>query len=304
MAIGNPFGLSHSVTVGVVSAKGRSAMGIVDYEDFIQTDAAINPGNSGGPLVNLDGEVIGVNTAIFSRTGGSMGIGFAIPVDMAKIIYRRLSQTGTVERGYLGVVIQEIDQQLAESFELPEVRGALVSEVSKNSPADKAGLKTGDVILALDGETVESVSMLRNTIALTPPGETVSLTVWRQGGKKTIQATLGELEGEEMAATTPGKKEAQDLGFMAKNLTPDLAQRLGYDADTSGVVITAVQPGSVAARAGMVPGTLIVQVNGKAIPDVKALRQALGQVKPGSLVRFLVRQKGVSRFVVVRLPEE
>jgi len=192
IAIGNPFGLSQTVTVGVVSAKGRSRIGINDYEDFIQTDAAINPGNSGGPLVNIHGEAVGMNTAIFSRSGGYMGIGFAIPINMAKAIKDQLLKKGKVTRGWLGVVIQDIDEELAKSFGLEKTEGVLIAEVSEGSPAEKAGLKQGDIILRLNGKKVDDLGELRNKIALTAPGTKVKLEVLRENKRRTIQVTIGE----------------------------------------------------------------------------------------------------------------
>ncbi|MFQ5788012.1 MAG: trypsin-like peptidase domain-containing protein, partial [Thermodesulfobacteriota bacterium] len=177
VAIGNPFGLSHTLTVGVVSAKGRTSIGINDYEDFIQTDAAINPGNSGGPLVNLDGEVVGINTAIFSRSGGYMGVGFAIPIDLAREIANQLIEKGEVTRGYLGIVIQPLTADLAKSFDIENGKGILISQVSEDSPAEKAGLKQGDVIIAYRGEPVTDIGTFRNRVALTPPGSQEKLTI-------------------------------------------------------------------------------------------------------------------------------
>ena len=301
MAVGNPFGLAHTVTVGVVSAKGRSAMGIVDYEDFIQTDAAINPGNSGGPLVNLEGRVVGLNTAIFSRTGGSMGIGFAIPARMAKLIYDQLKQGKAVVRGYLGVVIQNLTTELAESFDLETSQGALVSQVSKGTPADKAGLQQGDVIVSFAGKPVKDVAALRNRVALTAPGTTTDLTIVRDGKRQTLEVTLGNLASAEEAGPAGGAAGvAKRLGFSVQNLTAALAKRLGYDQET-GVVIASVQRGSAAALAGLTPGTLIQEVDRRPVENVQAFRTAMQNA--GASILLLVRQQGQSRYVVLRTPE-
>ncbi|MEW7984075.1 MAG: Do family serine endopeptidase [Candidatus Sedimenticola endophacoides] len=204
VAIGNPFGLSHTLTVGVVSAKGRTSVGINDYEDFIQTDAAINPGNSGGPLVNLDGEVVGINTAIFSRSGGYMGVGFAIPSNLAKAIANQLIEHGEVTRGYLGIVIQQLTPDLAESFDIDSGKGILVAQVSEDSPAEKAGLRQGDVIVEYRGEPVSDVGGFRNRVSLTAPGSTETVTVLRGGKRKTLQVTIGRLHRRQADRSGPG----------------------------------------------------------------------------------------------------
>jgi len=238
IAVGNPFGLAHTVTVGVVSAKGRSAVGIVDYEDFIQTDAAINPGNSGGPLINLAGEAIGINTAIFSRSGGYMGIGFAIPINMAKKIYTQLVEKGKIDRGFLGIMIQDLNADLAGSFGIEDTDGILVAEVQKGSPAEKGGLRVGDVIVELDGEPVKNVGPFRNKIALTAPGTKVKLAVLREGRRTPLTVRLGELD-QTVQAGGRGEAGPADLGFSVQDLTPELATRFGY-AGESGVLINEV----------------------------------------------------------------
>jgi serine protease Do len=298
MAIGNPFGLSHTVTVGVVSAKGRSAVGIVDYEDFIQTDAAINPGNSGGPLVNLEGKVIGINTAIFSRSGGYMGVGFAIPSNIAKKVFEQLVQKGSVARGYLGVVIQALTPELAASFNVPkETKGILISEVAKGSPAEKAGLKVGDVIVELDGQPVDDVGAFRNKVALAGPNATMRLTVLRNKERQTIPITLGNLN--ESTFTGGVSRAAERLGFTVRDLTPELAQRYGYAAG-SGVVVSEVVPGSLAATAGLAAGALIAEVNRKQVRNVWDFNEAVGRAIEEGAVLLLVRQQGHSRFILLR----
>jgi len=205
VAMGNPFGLSHTLTIGVVSAKVRTSVGISDYEDFIQTDAAINPGNSGGPLVNLDGEVVGINTAIFSRSGGYMGVGFAIPSNLAEAIANQLIEHGEVTRGYLGVVIQQLTPELSESFDVKPGAGILIAQVSDDTPAAKAGLRQGDVIVAYRGTPVTEVGRFRNEIALTRPRSRETLTVLRDGKRKTLNVTIGKLTKEKPAVLEPSR---------------------------------------------------------------------------------------------------
>ncbi len=297
LAIGNPFGLTQTVTVGIVSAKGRSGIGITDYEDFIQTDAAINPGNSGGPLVNLRGEAIGINTAIFSRSGGYMGIGFAIPANMAKVIMNQLIKTGKVTRGWLGVVIQDLTEDLARSFGLKEPEGALVTEVARNSPAAKAGLRQGDVIIAYNGRTVKNVADLRNQVALTAPGTKVKLTIIRDGRRRTLMVTIGE---QPKTFGFPSRNELlEKLGFSVRNLTPDLAKELGYKPG-QGVVVDEVVPGSPAAMAGIRPGYLIEEVNRRRVRNLKEFLEALAAGSPNQVL-LLVRDHGYSRYVILRL---
>jgi serine protease Do len=299
MAIGNPFGLTHTITVGVVSAKGRSGMGIEDYEDFIQTDAAINPGNSGGPLLNLQGKVIGINTAIFSRSGGYMGIGFAIPINMAMAIEQQLVTTGKVSRGYLGVHIQSLSDELAKSFDLQTTRGVLIADVSKGSPADKAGLKAGDVVVAYDGKPVNDASQLRNLVAMTSPGSRVKVDVIRDGARQELTVTIAELTDELMASS--GHSELLDrLGFSVQELTPELAQQFGYE-EGQGVLVSQVETGSPAASVGMHPGILIRQVNRKAVHDMETFMQALAESEKTGRVLFLLQDRQGMRFVALGL---
>jgi len=249
IAIGNPFGLNNTLTVGVVSAKGRTSLGINDYEDFIQTDAAINPGNSGGPLVDLDGEVVGMNTAIFTRSGGYMGVGFAIPINLAKVIANQLIAQGEITRGYLGIGIQDLTSDLAESFGIKEVKGIVVTQVYEDSPADKAGFKQGDVVVAFDGQDVADVGSLRNAVSLTPPGSKKPITIIRDGNRKTLTATIGKLTEDKLAQASGGSTEStEELGLTVQTLTPQLAQQFNTEPG-EGVVVTDVTPGSIAARA-------------------------------------------------------
>jgi serine protease Do len=296
IAIGNPFGLQHTVTVGVVSAKGRSTLGINDYEDFIQTDAAINPGNSGGPLVNLDGEVTGMNTAIFSRSGGYMGVGFAIPSNLVSAVANQLIDSGNVTRGYLGILIQQITPDLAESFGLEQPGGVLVAQVADGSPAADAGLQQGDVILDYQGDSVTNIGAFRNRVSLTPPGNQVELTVLRDGERLSVTATIGTLGGDGLAAMA-ASDEAEALGIRVQSLTPQLAEQ--FDAKPGeGVVVTEVESGSIAATAGLTPGTLILQVNRKPVTDADSFQQAIEQ-GPAERVLLLVRKGGMQQFLVL-----
>ncbi len=297
VAIGNPFGLSHTLTVGVVSAKGRTSLGINDYEDFIQTDAAINPGNSGGPLVNLDGEVVGVNTAIFTQSGGYMGIGFAIPSNLARNVADQLIEHGEVIRGYLGVVVQQLTPELAASFGLDVRQGILVAHVGEGSPAARAGLREGDVIVEYQGRPVEDVGSFRNRVSLTEPGTTQSLTILRNGERKTLKVTIGKLaEAPEFAPAQP--QALDEIGLTVQTLTPELAQK--FDAQAGeGVLVVAVRPDSVAAMAGIEPGAIILQVNRQPVRNAAEFTQAVQQALAQRRLLLLVRQGGIQRFVAL-----
>lgn len=299
LAIGNPFGLTHTVTVGVVSAKGRSHLGINDYEDFIQTDAAINPGNSGGPLINIRGEVVGMNTAIFSRNGGSMGIGFAIPVNMAKAVKDQLLKNGKVVRGWLGVIIQDIDDELAKSFDLKKSEGVLVAEVSPDSPADRGGLRQGDVILRLNGEVVDDVGDLRNRIALTAPGTKISLDILRNGKHRTLKVKIGE-QPDSKIVSKANHKLLGKLGLVVQDLTPDLAQQFGY-AEGQGVLVAEVEPGSPAASVGMRAGQLIEETNRVPVHNMKEFLDALKLSNNTGRVLFRIRDGEYGRYVAIRI---
>jgi serine protease Do len=272
IAIGNPFGLTETLTVGVVSAKGR-AIGLADYEDFIQTDAAINPGNSGGPLLDIEGKVIGINTAIYSQSGGYMGIGFAIPIDMARAIKDQLVENGHVARGYLGVYIQEIDDELAEAFDLGDSSGILVTDVEKDGPAEKAGLKPDDIILEANGEAVESVTAFRNEISANGPDKKVELRIRRNGKEQTITATTGALPGSDIEESDIAEAIEQ-IGIEVEALTRESANQLSVERD-AGILIRHVHPGSPAAHAGLRPGAIIVSVNLNRISNMKAFEEAM-----------------------------
>ena len=297
VAIGNPFGLSHSLTVGVVSALGRTSLGLSDYEDFIQTDAAINPGNSGGPLVNLDGEVIGINTAIASRSGGYMGIGFAIPSNLARSIADQLMSSGEVTRGYIGIIIQDLTSDLAESFQLDTTQGILVAQVSPGSPAEAAGLEQGDIIVAYEGDEVTEVGAFRNQVSLTPPGTEASLTVIRGGDRLNLNVTLGSLEGAQVAIQE-SVESAEEIGLAVQTMTPELARQFDMEAGR-GVVVTQVMPGSAAQAAGIAAGMVILEVNRNPVTSAEAFNRAISAASDEQRVLLLIRTNGGQRFVVL-----
>ncbi len=298
IAIGSPFGLSHTLTVGVVSAKGRTSLGISDYEDFIQTDAAINPGNSGGPLVNLDGEVVGMNTAIFSGSGGYMGVGFAIPINLVKQIADQLIEKGRVTRGYLGIVIQQLTPELAESFDVAQTPGILIARVVEDSPAAKAGLQEGDVIVAFRDESVKDVGRFRNRVSLTAPGSREELVVIRDGRRLTVSVTIGHLSEEELIAQ--GRVErTEELGLTVQTMSEELAEQFGAEPG-EGVVVTAVATGSIAARAGIGPGDIIVQVDRKPVQTASEFKRAVKASRDKRRILLLVRRADMQQYVVLR----
>lgn len=297
VAIGNPLGLQASVTAGVVSAKGRSGLDLARIEDFIQTDAAINRGNSGGPLLDLEGNVIGMNTAIVTNmgSGGYMGIGFAIPSNMIQNIMEQLIANGSVTRGFIGVTLQPIDNNLAQSFNLNKVKGALVSDVTSDSPAQKAGLQQGDIILGYDGKEVATISALRNAVSFMKPGSKVTLNVLRDGKEVRIPLTIGEYPDEQDTVFSNTNK----LGIEVKPLTADIARNLGY-IDLEGVVVSKVDPNSPAALAGIKQGTLIVAVNHVKIDSVDAYNRQMSKADPKKPVLLLVKQGDYMHFVSIK----
>ncbi|MCX7887728.1 MAG: DegQ family serine endoprotease [Verrucomicrobiae bacterium] len=298
LAIGAPFGLAQTVTAGIISAVGRANVGVADYEDFIQTDAAINPGNSGGPLVNMRGEVIGINTAIATSVGQFAGVGFAIPINMAKSMMPTLLKGETVTRGYLGVIIQDVTEELAEQFRLGETKGALVAQVNKESPADKAGLKPGDVIVEYRGKPVADTRELRNAVAATAPGTKADLTIIRDGKRRTLTVTVGKLTPEQMAAAEPESGDVRGrFGFTVQPLTPELAEQFGYK-DEKGVLIAEVEPDSPAADANLQRGDLIVEANRQPVSSIQELREALAQSEQTALL--LIKRRDASLFVVLK----
>jgi serine protease Do len=305
MAIGNPFGLDHSVSVGIVSAMGRF-IGQGRFDDFIQTDAAINPGNSGGPLINTRGEAVGINSAIVSRGGGFQGIGFAIPVDLAKPILGQLRATGKVTRGWLGVSIQPLTQELAKSFGLTGTQGALVASVSEDSPAARAGLKEGDVIVSFDGKPVEGPRVLPSIVANTPIGRGVPVGIVRDGSRQTVTVTVGNLSDSREARATPSapgeKRESrasEKLGLALQELTPELAKQLGVQGSDKGVVVTEVKPDSPAAQAGLAPGDVIREVNRTPVQGLPDVDKGLARSQSGGQVLLRVERDGSQRYVVV-----
>ncbi len=302
VAIGNPFGLEATLTVGVVSAKGRQDVGIASYEDFIQTDAAINPGNSGGPLLDLEGNVIGINTAIFSRSGGYMGIGLAIPSRMARHVIDQLVHDGNVRRAYLGIVLQPVDKDLAEALTMDKQEGILISEVVKDSPAAKAGLVNGDIILQYNDKPIKNVTKFRNDIAMMIPGSEIKLRILRNNKQMTIVATLGtQTEGEAISAEL-----IQKIGLQLENLSPEIAAKLGLPSDVEGIVISKVKPGSPAANAGLRPNFLITGIgtsmnNQKKVRNVTDLEDGLNELSDKKHIILLVRHSNYQRYYTIRI---
>jgi serine protease Do len=306
IAVGNPYGLSHTVTTGIISAKGRKNTGINNYENFIQTDAAINPGNSGGALMNLSGELIGINTAIFSRSGGYQGIGFAIPIDMAKKITRDLIRDGEVTRGWLGVSIQALDPQAAESLKLKAredgqaPRGALVGGVVAGSPAEAAGLKRGDVIVKVGEAEIKDASDLLNRIALLPPNQWVEIAVIREGMTLSFKTRIARRDENRVAGVRAGVGEeaARPAGLTVARLSRELKARFGLDkALGRGVVVTAVEAGSRAAAGGVREGDVILEVNRVAVDDAEAFAVAMAQAGKGNKILLLVNRMGAVKFL-------
>jgi serine protease Do len=296
MAIGNPFGLDGTVTSGIVSAKGRHNITQGPYDNFIQTDASINPGNSGGPLINLRGEVIGINTAIFSRTGGNIGIGFAIPINLVKELLPQLRGKGKVTRGFLGVLIQKVTPEIAESLGMEKGHGALVANVSKDGPADKAGVKVGDVIIEFDGSPVRDSGDLPNIVARTQVDKKVRMKLLRDRKEISLNVAVGELKEEEIVASVPEKGE---LGMTVQRLTPQMAENLGLEK-ADGVVVTGVEQGGVAEEAGIRRGDVIMEVDRKAIKTLDDYKKAVAAARKGRGVLFLVRRGESTLFLALK----
>jgi len=302
IAIGNPFGLSHTVTAGIVSAKGRSNVGLATYENYIQTDAAINPGNSGGPLIDLDRKVVGINTAILGP-GGNIGIGFAIPINMAKRIYQDFIEGGAVVRGFLGVGNPtDLTPELADSFGLEDTKGVLIPEVLEDSPAEKAGLKRNDIIVELDGKPLEKANELLNRVAALKPDAEVELVVLRNGKRKTFTVKLAERPSQTKTAQTLPETLAQ-LGFAVQNLTDELAEHYDYQG-LSGVIVTNVEPGSEAAQKDIKPGALIMEVNRQLVENVKDFNKAIEKSEKQGAIVLLLKQGRYPRYVVLKLPDK
>jgi len=308
-AIGNPFGLNQTITMGVISAVGRANVGIADYEDFIQTDAAINPGNSGGALVNSRGELIGINTAILSRSGGYQGIGFAVPSSMSRQVMDSLIKYKKVVRGWLGVSIQEVTSDLAEEFGVKDLKGALVSGVLKGSPAEKSGIKQGDVILSFNGKTVEDTGHLRNMVSQTPIGTAVVLKVLRQKKETDIEVKVAELPKKMSDAAVPSEGDQNDnsqeessvlSGLVVRELTPELGQRFGYGENEKGVVVIKVDAGSKLYEAGIRPGDIVLQINQVNTSTLSEYKRVASKLKAKDRLLLLIHRKGQDLFVTIR----
>ncbi len=297
IAIGVPFGLSHTTTMGIVSAVGRSNVGIAEFEDFIQTDAAINPGNSGGAMVNIKGELVGINTAIFSTSGGYMGIGFAIPSDMAKSVLQSIIKHGKVIRGWLGVTIQNLTPELAKEFGIEEEKGAVVTDVLDDSPALKGGLERGDVIVEFAGGKVESATGLKNMVAETAPGKTVKIKVLRDGKEKVLGVTLDEYP-EQLAAERGGFENAL-RGVNVQDLSPELRESLDIPKHVNGVIVTGIEPGSPA-RGAVARNDIIREINRREIENLEGYRKAVSQIGPRESVLLLVYRQGRNLYLTIR----
>ncbi len=304
LAIGNTFGLSHTVTMGIISAVGRANVGIADYEDFIQTDAAINPGNSGGPLVNIKGELIGINTAIFSRSGGYQGIGFAVPSNMARLVMDQLMKQGKIVRGWLGVTIQDITPELSQKFGLKDSKGALVGDVSKGSPAEKAGITRGDVILEFNGKEIKSVGSLRNMVAQSKVGSQMKVKILRNGREYEFTAVIAELPKE--AAGAPTEPSPEDIqrnafsGITVMELTREIARQLGLGAGEKGVVVVRVEPGSTADDAGLKKGDVIQEIDKKRVAGVGDFTRVTSSLEAGETILLFVNRGGRRFYITIK----
>ncbi|MEW6569565.1 MAG: DegQ family serine endoprotease [Nitrospirota bacterium] len=306
LAIGSPYGLSHTVTMGIISAVGRANVGIADYEDFIQTDAAINPGNSGGPLVNVRGEFIGINTAIFSKTGGYQGIGFAVPSNMVRLIMEQLIQKGKVVRGWIGVTIQELTPELSEKFGLKRTQGALVSDVSKGSPAARAGIMRGDVIIEFNGKEVKDVSGLRNLVAQSKAGTAVPVKILRSGKEHTFKVAIVELP-REIAEITPARlpdEIGENLltGLTVMDLTREIIRQLGFNKDEKGVIVVQVEPGSPADDAQIKKGDIIKEIDKKEIDNLGDFNRTAANLRNDESVLLFVNRSGKNFYVILEAP--
>ena len=309
LAVGSPFGLQSSVTMGIISGMGRGNVGITEYEDFIQTDAPINPGNSGGPLVNMAGEIVGINTAIFSRTGGSEGVGFTIPVDIVKHITNSLIKSGRVVRGWMGIAIQELNPALAQSFQLPESHrgGVLISEVNEKGPSSGGLLQRGDVLLEYRGQKIRDVNHLRNIVARTPVDTEVEITVLRNGEKKTLTMKVGERPTDEMLAsgrgfappTTTDKLDNVLAGLDVGSLTDERRKQLNLPQEVVGVVVNEVKPGSAAESAGLQQGDIIQEVNREVVKSVADYERIAPTIEKEQLAVLFISRRGNNLFVAV-----
>jgi serine protease Do len=295
VAIGSPFGLEQTVTAGIVSAKGR-IIGSGPYDDFIQTDASINPGNSGGPLINMTGEVIGINTAIVAS---GQGIGFAIPINMAKDIIAQLKSKGEVTRGWMGVGIQDLTPELAEYYKVKGETGVLVTQIFEGDPADKAGIKANDIITAVNGEPVTSSRELSRRIAALGVGQKAKITIMRDGREKSVTVETAKRQEEQTLASRESESDDK-LGLSLQSLEPDIAARLGYDEAEKGVLVTGVENGSKADKAGVQQGDLVKEINRKPVAGMEEFRKQLNQVKKGDPIMLLLK-RGQSGFIVAKM---
>lgn len=315
LAIGNPFGLGGTVTAGIISARGRDIQA-GPYDDFIQTDASINRGNSGGPMFNTDGEVIGINTAIYSPTGGSVGIGFAIPTKLAEPVIEQLIKYGQTRRGWLGVRIQSVSEEIAESLGLEDAKGALVASVSKDSPAEKAGFEAGDIILNFNGQDIVEMRDLPRIVAETEIDSKVKVDLWRDGKKKVVKVKIGELEKAEQEGKTDDIKavrpdgeelELEDLGLTLGNITPNIQEQFGYPDDLKGVFIAAADPDGIASRQGLSTGDVILELDQKDVESIKDIKKVLDKLRKSdsraALMLVDVQGQGSVRFVALKFPE-
>jgi len=306
LAIGNPFGLNQTVTMGIVSAVGRANVGIAEYEDFIQTDAAINPGNSGGALVNARGELVGINTAIFSQSGGYMGIGFAVPSNMVRSVMEQLIKGGKVVRGYLGVSIQELTQDLARQFGVADTKGVLISDVLADSPAKRAKLERGDVIVEFDGRAVENPTQFRNLVAQTPIGKKVHVKFLRGGKERDLDVTIAEQPKTMATPESPEDEggEARSAGAFAgmdvRELTPELARRFNLSREGKGVVVTRIADGSPAGEAGLQAGDLITEINRKPIANLRDFQNVTGSLASKEPALVLVVRNGRNFYLTIK----
>jgi serine protease Do len=310
LALGNPFGLGRTVTMGIVSATGRGGLGIEDYEDFIQTDASINPGNSGGPLINVNGELIGVNTAILSPSGGNLGIGFAVPSNMVRNVMEQIIKTGKVTRGYLGVSVQDITPDLATALKLGDTHGALVGDVDPKGPAAHAGLQQGDVIVEANGKPIENQRELRLMVSNMSPGSQINMRVRHDNQTRAVTLTLGEMPVKQSAATQEQQKSARQkpsapdssgphLGVAISDLTPEILQQLKLPAKTSGVVIADVQDGSPAAEAQLEMGDIVQEVDRKPVHNVPEFRTQISAHTSAQPILLVINREGHTLFVAV-----
>lgn len=302
LAFGNSFGLSHTVTLGIVSALGRANVGIADYEDFIQTDAAINPGNSGGPLVNVTGELVGINTAIFSRTGGYQGIGFAVPSNMAKSVMSELIKGGKVTRGWLGVTIQDVTSELAGEFGLKESTGAIITDIFSRSPAEKSGMKRGDIIIEVEGKEVKNVVSLRNMISRSKVGSRLKLKVIRDGKTIPFEIAIVEFPSDtsEIAQQQPEeavRDENSLAGFRVLDLTDEIAKQLGLSSNEKGVVIVSVIPNSASDEAGLRKGDVVQEINKKRVSNLSDFNKAVSRLRDGDMVLLFINRSGKKFYV-------